>query len=146
MDSLKKGILFFLSALYVTGCNHHDPQKEVHTKHYQDSVKIEEVLSIISKGSFQLAELQEKLNDSTQNKFKIYGHKSSLTSNGIIICAQDTPGYQLFTSSAHVKRLKKYSHKNYFVWKDTINKNSPYYALEPHPTLGRIFAIRNIVN
>ncbi|GEM_PF-5772695 len=146
MDSLKKGILFFLSALFVTGCDHHDTQNEEHTKHYQDSVKVEEALSIIASAPFQLADLQKKLDALSKNPYKIYGQQSSFTSNGIIICAQNTSAYQLFTSSAHFQRLKKYSHKNYFVWKDTVIKNRPFYALEPHPTLGRIFAIRNLPN
>lgn len=145
MHSSKKGILFFLSAFFL-GCHSSNNPEASRSNHYSDSTKVEAVLKMVASDTFRFREIRQKINDLSNDPFEIYDRTSAVTTNGLLIHAEDTSDYTLFTGSAQFRKLKKYDYKGYTIWKDESDKSAPRYALEPHPTLGWVLTVRNITN
>lgn len=143
MHSLKKGISFFLSAFFLAGCYNSGDVEATRSAHYRDSAKVEGVLKMLASDTFSAKEIQQKLGGLSKDAFKIYDRSSDLTANGLMIHANDTSDYTLFTGSAQFSKLKKYEYKNYTVWKNNSATGTPRFAIEPHPTLGRVFTVRH---
>ena len=142
MHSLKKGISFFLSAFILAGCYNSGDVEATRSAHYRDSAKVEGVLEMLASDTFSAKEIRQRLGGLSKDTFEIYDGSSDLTANGLMIHAKDRSDYTLFTGSQQFSALKKYEYEGYKIWKDGSDKGAPRYAIEPHPTLGKVLTVR----